>query len=369
MDITDVSVTKLGVQLDEPKRTSAGRKFEFRPAAIISVETDTGLVGIGEGYGPNPHIVETIVEEKYRPRLVGEDARDRERLWREMLIMDTYWDQKGQGVAAASGVDMALWDLAGKYYDEPLYRLLGGDIEGKGSVRAYASDLFWDSPEIMANRAAEYVDRGFSAVKTHLGRGLEADEERIAAIRTAISDADLMVDMNCGYDRADALRVGKMIDEHNIYWYEEPLSPYDIEGYAHLREKLDTPIAAGENEFTKWGFRRLFEIGGVDYAMPDIMRCGGITETEKICATAEAFNVTCTPHNYTTGIGLAATLHLLAASPSCKWLEFDVTDFPLYETLFIDPLELDNMGRLELPTSPGLGVELPGEITEEYGIE
>lgn len=369
MKITDIGVTKLGVELDEPKRTSAGRQFEFRPAALVTVETDEGITGIGEGYGPNPHIIETVIEKKYRSRLIDEDPRDRERLWREMLIGDTYWDRKGQGVAAASGVDMALWDIAGKYYEEPLYRLLGGDAKGTGNVKAYASDLFWDDPNVMAERAAEYIDRGFTAVKTHLGRGRNADKERIEAIRTAIGNAELMVDMNCGYDRADALRVGRMIDEHDVYWYEEPLSPYDIEGYAHLREKLDTPIASGENEYTKWGFKQLFEAGGVDYAMPDIMRCGGITETKKICSIAEAFNVTCSPHNYTTGVGLAATIHLLAASPSCEWLELDVTDFPLYESFFHEKPGIDADGHVALPTTAGLGVGLPETVVEEYGIE
>ena len=368
MEITDVRVTKLGVELEEPKRTSAGREFDFRPAAIVTVETDEGVTGIGEGYGPNPHVVETVVEEKYRPRLLGEDPRDRERLWDDMLILDTYWDRKGQGVAAASGVDMALWDLAGKYYDEPLYRLLGGDVGSEGSVEAYASDLFWDDPEVMAERAGGYADRGFSAVKAHLGRGLEADERRVEAMTEAIGDAHLMVDVNCGYERADALRVGKMLDRHGVYWYEEPLSPYDVEGHAHLRRKLDTPIATGENEYTKWGFRELFEAEAVDYAMPDAMRCGGITETKKICATAAAFNVTCTPHSYTTGVGLLATLHLLASTPNCEWLEFDVTEFPLLEAVYAEPLEVSD-GRVSLPTTPGLGVELTEEVVDEYGIE
>lgn len=363
-----MSVTKLGVELEEPKRISADREFDYRSAAIVTVETDSGLTGIGEGYGPEPYIVETIVEEKYRPRLLGEDPLDRERLWQGMLVLDTYWDRKGQGVSAASGVDMALWDLAGKYHDEPLYRLLGGDTTGEGSVRAYASDLFWDDPESMAATAEEHVDRGFDAVKTHLGRGLAADERRVEALEASIGDAHLMVDMNCGYGRAEALRVGRMLDDHDVYWYEEPLSPYDVDGYADLRRAIETPIAAGENEYTKWGFKDLFDANAVDYAMPDIMRCGGITEAKKICALAEAFNVTCTPHSYTTGVGLAATVHLVASSPACEWLEFDVTDFPLYESFFHDPLEIDD-GRVGLPSAPGLGVELTDEIVETYGVE
>lgn len=368
MEITDVRVEKVRVELDEPKGVSRDREMDARGAAFVVVETDAGITGVGEGLGPGPGITERIVEEKYAPRLVGEDPLDVERLWGEMLTEDVLWDRKGQGVAAASGVDIALWDVAGKYHEEPVYRLLGGDASGEGSVEAYASDLFWDDPETMAERAAGYVDRGFSAVKTHLGRGIDADEARVAAVSDAIGDAELMVDMNCGYDRADALRAGKMLEEYDVYWYEEPLSPYDTEGLAELRRKLDVPVATGENEFTKWGFRDLFEAGAVDYAMPDAMRCGGITETNKICALAEAFDVICSPHCFATGVGLAATMHVMAASPSTRWLEFDTTDFPLQGSLFRSELSVSD-GRLSLPDDPGLGVELDPSVVDDYRVE
>jgi len=153
-----------------------------------------------------------------------------------------------------------------------------------------------------------------------------------------------------------------------VYWYEEPLSPYDMDGLSTLRQKLDVPIAPGENEYTKWGFRELFESQSVDYAMPDAMRCGGITETKKICSLAEAFDVTCSPHCYTTGVGLAATIHVLASSPGAQWLEFDPTDFPLYEDLFVSPLEVSD-GRVSLPDDPGLGVELDGAVIEKYRVD
>lgn len=365
MEITDVETIRLQVEMDEPWGLSRGREVDARSAAFVVIETDTGITGIGEGVGPEPYIVETIVEEKYAPRLRGENPLDIERLWQTMLIDDLYWDQKGQGVAAASGIDIALWDIAGKYYDDPVYRLLGGDADGTGQLQAYASDLFWADTEEMADRAAEYVDRGFTGVKTHLGRGIDADEERVAAIREAIGDAALLVDMNCGYDYADALRVGRMLEDYDVYWYEEPLSPYDVEGLARLKRNLDVPIATGENEYTKWGFQELFDSAAVDYAMPDAMRCGGITEAKKICALAEAFGVACSPHCYTTGVGLAATMHVMASSPATRWLEFDPTDFPLYEQLFASPLEVKE-GHVALPTDPGLGIELDKPVIDEY---
>jgi L-alanine-DL-glutamate epimerase-like enolase superfamily enzyme len=368
MEITDVRTVTVEVPLDRALGVSRDRALDVRGAAFVVVETDAGITGIGEGVGPEPYIVERIVEEKYAPRLIGEDPLDIERHWASMLTDDIYKDQKGQGVSAASGVDIALWDIAGKHRGEPVYRLLGGDAGGEGDLKAYASDLFWDDPAAMAERAAEYVDRGFTAVKTHLGRGVDADEKRVAALREAVGDAELMVDMNCGYDRADALRAGRMLEEYDIYWYEEPLSPYDVEGLAELRRKLDVPIATGENEYTKWGFQDLLSAGGVDYLMPDAMRCGGITEARKVSALAEAFGAVFTPHCFTTGVGLAATIHSLAASPAGEWLEFDTTDFALFEELFVSDLTVED-GRVALPDDPGLGVELDESVIGEYRVD
>jgi L-alanine-DL-glutamate epimerase-like enolase superfamily enzyme len=367
MEITDVRTVELAVDLDRPLGVSRDRETDSRGASIIVVETDAGIQGIGEGVGPEPYITERIVEGKYAPRLVGEYPLDIERLWSEMLTEDLYWDRKGQGVAAASGIDIALWDLAGKHYETPTYRLLGGDTGGRGSLKAYASDLFWDSPEEMARRAGEYSEQGFEAVKTHLGRGIDADRERVAAMGEAIGDAELMVDMNCGYDRPDALRVGRMLENYGIYWYEEPLSPYDIEGLAELRRELDVPIATGENEYTKWGFSDLFEARAVDYAMPDAMRCGGLTEMKKIGALAEANGVRFSPHCFATGVGLAATMAAAASTPAFEWLEFDVTDNPLQEPFFVDDLTVED-SRVALPTEPGLGVSLTEEVLE-YAVE
>ncbi|MFW5914513.1 MAG: enolase C-terminal domain-like protein, partial [Thermoplasmatota archaeon] len=133
--------------------------------------------------------------------------------------------------------------------------------------------------------------------------------------------------------------------------------------------KLDIPIATGENEYTKWGFKALFLSDAVDYAMPDIMRCGGITETRKICALAEAFDVAVTPHNYTTGVGLAATIQLMACTPNCQLLEYDVTPYPLYESLLKRPLEFDDRGRVTVPKDPGLGLEIDQATIEEYAVD
>lgn len=367
MEVTNVRVEKLTVDLPEPNKLSMDRSVEGRAAAIVVVETDVGIRGIGEAIGPHPDPIETLVEEKYGPRLIGENPLDRERNWQDMVVTDVYRDQKGQAVCAASGIDMALWDIAGKYYKAPVYKLLGGRADD-GPLRAYASDLFWDSPNAMAEAAAEYVESGFPAVKSHLGRGLVADRERVKAIQNAIGDAALMVDVNCGYDRTTALQVGRMLEEHNVYWYEEPIAPHDIDGHVELAQKLDIPIAVGENEYTKWGFKPLFERGAIDIAMPDIMRSGGVTEVWKICALAEAHNTVCSLHNFSTGVGLAATIQLTAASPACEWIEWDVTGFELIEPMLAHSIQIDDRGYVEIPDEPGLGGALPDHILSEYGV-
>lgn len=370
MKITDIKVVTLGHKLPEPNGCSRGRTISFRGASLVVIDTDKGIQGIGEGYGPEYYIVKTIVDRKFKPWLIGQDPLDIERLWRKMLMTTVYWDQKGQGIAAASGVDMALWDIAGKYFGVPTYKLMGGDARGNMRIQAYASDLFWDTPANMAKTSKKHVAKGFPMVKTHLGNGLVEDEKRVIAIKEAIGeDVGLMVDMNCGYERVEALKIGRMLEKHNVYWYEEPLSPYDVDGYAYLKSKLDIPIATGENEYTKWGFKELFLKNGVDFAMPDIMRCGGITETKKICALAEAFNIACSPHNYTTGVGLAATLQLIASTPNCEWLELDMADYPLYYSLLKSPLDVDNKGMIKIPQDPGLGVEIKKDVLKKYSVD
>lgn len=362
MRIREVEVVLLKKTMDRPLILSRGEIGERRFAFVL-VHTDEGITGLGEGVG-DPALVQATVERRLKPILIGEDPFDIERLWWKMFAGAVYWDLKGTLLTAISGVDIALWDLKAKALGVPVYQLLGGAFRGR--VKAYASDLFWDEPEVMAEAAAKYVADGFSIVKTHVGRDPEGDMARVRTIRHAIGDqAGLMIDINCNFDRPTALSMGRRFKEVNPFWYEEPLPPYDLEGYRELKERLDLPIAAGENEFTKYGFLELFRRGAVDYAMPDIARIGGLTEAVKICALAEAFNVPCSPHSYSGGVLLAATLHLMAASPSTDLLEFDVTGTSIYEELFIEPLSVQE-GSVSVPHGAGLGIELKEEIRRRY---
>jgi L-alanine-DL-glutamate epimerase-like enolase superfamily enzyme len=362
MRITHVDVVQLRKPMAKPLVVSRGA-LTARSAIVVLVHTDEGTTGLGESVG-DPAGVVPIIRDQLAPLLIGEDPFDIERLWDKMYASRVYWDLKGALVIAMSGIDIALWDIKGKSLGVPVYQLLGGACRDK--IRAYASDLFWDEPEVMARAAAAYVRDGFGIVKTHIGRDPDGDIARLRVIRNAIGDhASLMVDINCGYDRPTALRMGKRFQEFNPFWYEEPLRPQDVEGCRQLRSLVGIPIATGENEFTKHGFIELFKNEAVDYVMPDPARVGGITETKKIAALAEAFNLVVTPHNFSSGILLAATLHVIASTPNADLLELDVTGTGIYEELLVEPLKVDS-GFVDIPRGPGLGVALTDAVRERY---
>lgn len=362
MRITHVDVVHLRKPMAKPLVVSRGA-LAARSAIVVLVHTDEGTTGLGESVG-DPSGVVPIIRDQLAPLLIGEDPFDIERLWEKMYASRVYWDLKGALVIAMSGIDIALWDIKGKSLGVPVYQLLGGACRDK--IRAYASDLFWDEPDVMARAASTYVRDGFGIVKTHIGRDLDGDIVRLRAIRKAIGDeASLMVDINCGYDRPTAVRMGKRFEEFNPFWYEEPLRPQDVEGCRQLRRQVAIPIAIGENEFTKYGFVELFKKEAVDYVMPDPARVGGITETKKIAALAEAFNLVITPHNFSSGILLAATLHVIASTPNADLLEFDVTGTGIYDELLVEPLRVDG-GFVDIPQGPGLGVVLTDAVRERY---
>jgi L-alanine-DL-glutamate epimerase-like enolase superfamily enzyme len=174
-----------------------------------------------------------------------------------------------------------------------------------------------------------------------------------------------MIDINTAFDRETALARGREFATFKPFWYEEPLSPLDWQGHAWLRQQLRMPIATGENLYTIHGFEPLLQEHGCDYVMPDILRCGGLEQTRQICLVAQQHGIICSPHNYSSGVGLAATLHLMAAMPETQLLEFDPTGTSIYEELFIEPLVVEN-GSVRVPDGPGLGVRLTDAVIEGY---
>jgi L-alanine-DL-glutamate epimerase-like enolase superfamily enzyme len=363
--IVDVELIQLAKDSPHPHR-NAKQARSRRIASLVRITTDEGIDGLGEAWS-DPHLAEGVVVGKLRPLLLGEDPFNVELIWRRAFDGAAMYDPKGGAVAGMSGVDMACWDIIGKALGQPVCKLIGGRC--RDWIQAYASDLHWEEDaSVMARLAASFVEQGYTRVKTHVGVDPVDDVRRVRALRQAIGpDVGLMVDINTGFDRPTAIRFGRRIAEYDISWYEEPLSPVDLDGLAVVRAATGLPIATGENEYTRWGFREMFQKGGVDVAMPDIARAGGITELKKICAVAEAFGVPVSPHNYSSGVCSAATLHLMAATPGTGPLEWDTVDSSIRDELFVEPPVVRD-GFVAVPTLPGLGVHLPDEVRAKYAV-
>jgi L-alanine-DL-glutamate epimerase-like enolase superfamily enzyme len=356
MKITDVRTVRLTRSLDKPQRHSQGGRAS-RTFTFVLVETDTGHVGLGDAFGDDA-LVQYIVDKRIGPMSIGLDPCDIPAVWKHLFTSRAFWETAGSVMCAISAVEVACWDIRGKAEGVPVYELLGG--KHRDSIQAYASDLHWEEAHVMAETAARYVDAGYRYVKTHIGAPQERsrDVERATAVREAIGpDVGFMIDINTALTREQSGELGEALAGVNPFWYEEPVSPVDYEGHALLRERLPFPIATGENLYGTYGFAPLFDAGGCDYAMPDILRCGGIAQTAAICELAKQHGVVASPHNYSSGVGTAATLHLMAALPDTQLLEFDPTGTAIYEELFVDGIGFDK-GYVEVPTRPGLGVEL-----------
>jgi D-galactarolactone cycloisomerase len=362
MKITNIRTIRLNRQLTRVLRNSCDSIHQRRFTFVI-VETDAGITGLGDAPG-NQNFIEAIIETHYKNKAVGMDPCDAEGLWKKLYTSGGFWEIGGSAVCALSAIEVACWDIRGKAEGVPVSELLGG--AKRDWIEAYASDLHWDEPQYMADVAKSFVDEGFRWVKTHIGAEPDKDLVRLEAVRKAIGpEIGLMIDINTAFDRQTALEQGLKQSAFDPFWFEEPIAPADYEGYAWLRSQLPMPIAAGENLYTVYGFAPMFASHGCDYIMPDILRCGGLRQTSLICEAAERAGVITTPHIFSSGVALAAALHLMAAFPQTRLLEYDTTRTSIYEEMFIEPLAIKD-GQVRVPTAPGIGVALTEEIIAKY---
>jgi D-galactarolactone cycloisomerase len=366
MKITNVLTHVLEAPLSQPFAYSRAW-YDKRTAMLVEIETDAGLVGWGECYGP-ARITEAVVK-SVAPWLIGEDPLRTDFLWQMIYARLRDHGQKGVVIQGLSGIDIALWDIKGKHFGVPVHQLLGGPL--RTSVRAYATGLYrrrsGDPLQYLAEEAENYVAEGFKAVKLKVGFGVEEDAAVTRAVREATGPGVvLMVDANHAYDSVAAIRLGRMIEEHDIGWFEEPVPPEDVAGYRAVKAALSIPIAGGECEFTRFGFRELLVSRAVDIIQPDTCAAGGLSECKKIADMAEAFGVRYNPHVWGTGVAIAASLQLLAVVPTHTptslapvepMLEFDRTEHPIRQAILTSPIEHDG-GVLRVPGGPGLGIEV-----------
>ena len=381
MKITDIEIFVLKTSLDTPFAFSQGWVTQ-RSATLVRVTTENGLQGWGEAFAQGlepPEIAAAAIEHALKPLLVGESALDIAVLWNKMYSRTRDYGRKGSVVAAISAVDTALWDIAGHFYQQPVYQLLGG--ASRTSVKPYATGFYrvngQNESARLADEAVQHADAGFTAMKVKLGFGLRDDIEVMQSIGEALADPDieLMVDINHAYGRRDARYLGEMLEQYNLRWYEEPVVPEDIDGYAELRQVLSVPIAGGENEHTCYGFNTLFQRNAVDIAQPDIGSCGGISAARDVAILAQANGVMVNPHVWGSAIAQAASLQLLAWLPVTHHslfaaepiLEYDLSSHPFRQDLITEPVIMQN-GVVQVPNGPGLGIEVRMDTIEQHRV-
>lgn len=345
---------------------------------LVRVSTDEGVQGVGECMVRLAPLATAAVIDEIAPVLIGKDPRDTRYLWELMYgLMMNRGHQKGFFIEAISGIDIALWDIAGKARDEPIYRLLGGAQRSK--LRSYASSLRFRPLPDTFERIAELRAAGFDAFKIKIGRedfDPRADLAFVRAIREHVGgETTLMVDANCGYSLGTSVTVARELRDLDILWFEEPLAPDDYAGYQELRRRSDVMIAGGETAFTRYGFQNLLERRCLSIIQPNASRSGGIGECSAVAWMADAAGVAYAPHTgSSSAVAMAAAQHLAAATPNFLIYEYMVSDWsatqknPLRDDLVAgDPIRVED-GHIPLPAGPGLGIELNESVVQRYRI-
>lgn len=346
--------------------------YDVYSMVLVEVRDEEGRRGYGEAIARRGgEMTVAAVESLLGPVVVGAEPRDVEGLWVRMIDRLRRWGHdRGTVIEALSGIDSAIWDLLGKQEGKPVWELLRGS--GRERVPCYASSVYIADPETMVAEALEQRDRGFQTIKVKIGRsrgetGIAADVEALEAIRAALGPtAGIVVDANGEYDAATAIRVGRHLERLEIGWFEEPVPPDDLEGYARIRQVLGVPLARGETDFSPFGFRALLARRLIDVVQPDLGRCGGVTGARHVYTLAYASNVDFAPHTgFSGGLSQLAAIHVGAAAPALRAVEYMFIDNPVRE-IFAAGFPAPTAGELPVPDGPGFGLELDEDKVERY---
>ncbi|CAM8672699.1 L-rhamnonate dehydratase [Sphingobium sp.] len=347
--------------------------FTFHGWLIVEIFTDAGLVGIGNA-ALAPLVTKQMIDQYLSPLLIGQNPWDSEFLWQHMYRKTMAFGRKGVALVAISALDIAIWDLMGKAAKQPVFRLLGGRTKAK--IPVYASRLYSIPLNELAQEAAAYKAQGYKAMKLRFGwgpidgaAGMARNVELIRTVRETVGDdIDIMADAYMGWSLDYAKRMMRLIEPFNLRWLEEAIIPDDINGYHELRRFGTTPIAAGEHEFTSYGFRQMIEAKALDYFQFDTNRVGGITAARKIQALAEAYSIPVVPH-----AGQMHNYHVVMASLNSPIAEyFPMVDVEVGNELFWyifkgEPQAVD--GYIDLDdTLPGLGLEIDEAALSRFKV-
>ncbi len=343
---------------------------------VVKVHTDADLVGLGE-VDSSSLVARAIIEAPLSHKIcrglaecvLGQDPFEIDRLIHRMYEGSIFFGRQGAAIQAMSGVEIALWDLAGKATGRPVYQLLGGGFRKK--FRAYASILFGDTPAETEKIGRDLARQGYRAVKFGWGPMGQGEESYIAHVRAARQgigpDAELMVDAGLCWDTATAIRRSRQFEPFRLTWLEEPLHPDNVEGYARLSARAPMRIAAGEEVCDAGEFRRLMDVGCIDVVQVDVTRVGGLARAKRIGWDSAERQRLCVNHSYKTGINIAASLHFVAALPNTHYFEYCVEQGDLRKHLTRQSFPVKD-GDVSVPEEPGLGVDLNEEIVAKYRV-
>ena len=365
MKITDVTTTVLSYpHVRAFQDATIARPVPGRSQLFVHIKTDAGVEGLGLGQA-SPG-VRQVIEAELKGLLIDRDPFDIEKLWDDMFWAVRGYGRKGLAFCALSAVDIGLWDLKAKALGLPLYKLLGPythsvPIYGSGGWTNYTED------ELVAEMLG-YVEQGIKRVKMKVGkdfgRSEREDIQRVAAVREAVGDdVALYIDANNGYYAKQAIYMAKEFERYQVGWYEEPVLADDIPGLAEVRRATSMPVASGEMEYTKYGFRELITGGGADIVQPDVVRVGGVTEWMKVAHLAHAFNLLVAPH-----MAQLVHLHLTCATPNLKAVEYSDMYHQADSVWFTEfPEQKDGMWS-PYPDKPGLGLDLDPYSVEKWSV-
>lgn len=360
MRITDIAVSAYAKEFDTP---ISNGKYTYTATELVFVQihTDEGIVGVGFTHG-GKIVYETAVALK--PYLIGEDPRNTDRLWAKVYLPKVF-GRKGMETRAISAMDIALWDIIGKATGMPLYKLVGGY---RDAVPFYVAGGYYYANDGVARLTAEMQEHmGLQAagVKMKIGRvSVAEDIKRIETVKKVVGNGlQVLVDANNAYGRNEALQMGRALDRLGVYWFEEPLSPDDVEGSAELARLLDTPIASGENEYTRWGFRDIITAHSADIINADAQVLGGITEWRKVAALAGAFHTPVAPHG-----DQEIHVPLVAGTDNGLIVEYYHDDTNVLRSTMIHGDTQRKDGLIYPSQKPGLGVEIDFKAGEMFRV-
>ena len=361
MKITRVESTVLNLPMviDGATPMLGGRARTSIDMLLVRVDTDGGISGWGEAFGHRIFpATRAAIDTLLGPLCIGRDPAQILALHDDLQRALHGVGRNGPTIYALSGIDIALWDIAGKVAGLPLYRLLGGSA--RADLLAYASLLRYGTAEAVAHYTTQALQRGYRHLKLH-----EITVPEVKAARdVAGAGVPIMLDTNCPWTVPQAVEMARRLAPLDLHWLEEPVwPPENLAGLAEVRAQGGIATAAGENYGTAWEFRRAFEAGAVVYAQPSVTKIGGVTELRRVMTIAEAFGVQVVPHSAYFGPGLLASIHCIAAMPTESLVERFYCDFaenPLGDAIH------PTAGRIAVPQGPGLGVDPDPRLLEKF---